>query len=140
MNEHELLHNLLYTGGSVLLGLTGFGIKNLTNAWASKIRNQTLAQVIRNTDDVVMHVVKSIYQTHVKPRTHGNKELSPTERIHIRELALKEIKQHLGKQSIKDLNSSFGEDTNIVLHHHLEAAVQDLKHERGDHTIPEVNQ
>lgn len=131
MNEHDILHQFLYTGGSVLLGLAGVGIKSLTSAWASKVRNQTLAQVIRNTDEVVMHVVKSIYQTHVKPRTRQTRELSQQDGIHIRRMALDEIKKHLGKQVLKDLSSSFGNDVDRVLGHHLEAAVQDLKYQRS---------
>ena len=131
MNEHDILHQFLYTGGSILLGLTGVGIKSLTSAWASKVRNQTLAQVIRNTDDVVMHVVKSIYQTHVRPRTRHNKELSQHQQRHIRQVALQEIKQHLGRQALKELDTSFGPDVDTVLRHHLEAAIQDIKYQRS---------
>ncbi|MEM7589371.1 MAG: hypothetical protein AAF320_04370 [Myxococcota bacterium] len=133
MSEHDVLQQLLYTGGSVLLGLAGVGIKSLTSAWASKVRNQTLAQIIRNTDDVVMHVVKSIYQTHVKPRTRNHRELSPQQGRRIRQIALQQIKQHLGRQTLRDLHQSFGDDVDVVLQHHLEAAVQDLKHERHAH-------
>ena len=131
MNEHDILHQFLYTGGSVLLGLAGVGIKSLTSAWASKVRNQTVAQIIRNTDDVVMHVVKSIYQTHVKPRTRANRELSQQQGRWIRQRALQEIKQHLGRRALKDLNTSFGPDVDTVLRHHLEAAIQDIKYERS---------
>ena len=133
MNEHDILQHFLYTGGSVLLGLAGVGMKRLTSAWASKVRNQTLAQIIRNTDDVVMHVVKSIYQTHVKPRTRNHRELSPQQSRRIRQIALQQIKQHLGRQTLQDLQQSFGSDVDALLRHHLEAAVQDLKHERNAH-------
>lgn len=132
MNENDLLHQMLYTGGSALLGLLGVGLGGLTNAWAGKVRNQTLAQVIRNTNDIVMNVVKSVYEIHVRPRTKHH-ALSGPQRRHVRATALREVKEHLGYEGIKNLQRAFGNDVDIdtVLGHHLEAAVRDLKDKRA---------
>lgn len=132
MNEHDLLHQMLYTGGSALIGLLGIGLGGLTNAWAAKVRNQALAQAIRNTNDVVMSVVKSVYETRVRPRTRKH-PLSGAQRRHVRVTALRELKQHLGQQGIGNLRRALGNDVDIdtVLRHHLEAAVRDLKDQRA---------
>ncbi|MEM7495880.1 MAG: hypothetical protein AAF471_07115 [Myxococcota bacterium] len=132
MNENDLLHQMLYTGGSALLGLLGIGLGSLTNAWAAKVRNQALAQVIRNTNDVVMNVVKSVYEVHVRPRTRKH-PLSGAQRRHIRATALRQVKDHLGREGIKNLRRAFGNDVDVdtVLRHHLEAAVRDLKDQRA---------
>ena len=130
--DHGIWHEVLYTAGTLALGFAGVGLKSLTSAWASKVRNQTLSQVIRNTDDVVMHVVKSVYQTHVKPRQEKRKRhfLSKREGINMRQLALQEVKEHLGPKVLKELQENLGPDIDRVLGHHLEAAIQDVKHER----------
>ena len=101
----DLLNTGLVLFGDALLAALAVGAGFLTKWIATKIKNERVAAIIGRVDDVVMKVVRSVFQSYVKEIKRGNEDgkLTKQEKMIARDSAISEAKSYLGLKGLNEL-------------------------------------
>lgn len=118
----DLIFELLYVLGGVIVTAIGAALTKLTNAWANKTDSEYLGGLIRRLDDLAILVVTDINQSFRKPREKIGEWTVESKRRALLN-AKGALKSYLGPKGIKELLKLVGGDQD-ALDALLESAVE----------------
>lgn len=121
--------NVLFYLGPVLLIVLGWAMLKVKDLVAAKIGNEAVKGILTRLADAVETAVKATYQAFVSPLKSGG-SFSDADKAIAKEMALAEIKSHLGEKGMKELMAILGwsqDQADQNLKSKIEAQVADLK-------------
>jgi hypothetical protein len=124
--SQQLLDQGLLIAGNILLGLLAWALTKLTAWIAAKVKSEKAKHAITMADDIAMTVIRSTYQSFVKPLKAGNgwtKEASEQARA----AALAELKSYLGVKGLAELQKLLPGDLDAFLGALIDESVHNNK-------------
>jgi uncharacterized protein YidB (DUF937 family) len=130
MFETIYMNALVFLGPALLmlLGWVAFKVKTFID---QKIGNEALKGILDRLTDATETAVKGVFQAFVEPLKNGG-NFSDSDKAIAKQMAIAEIKSHLGEKGVKELMTILGWNQETVdsnLATKVEAKVADLKKE-----------